>query len=496
MARRTVTRALTPDLPSEVHVRPADWARTYQKPLLRALLVDHVKRAIAIWHRKGGKDLTALRALFLLMAQKPGIYAHVFPTLKVAKEVVWQGRLQQEGPRRGEKFLDVFPPQFIHRTNEAELLIELKPLGAQKSGSIYQLIGADNLPKRRGPGYSGVVLSEFQEMPPTVFDEYFEPMLVANDGVAIFCFTPAGKNHAHRLWEFANGRLPTKPAVPWFTQMVTVEQTQRDAPGEDGAPVVTAQQLAEMRARGMPEWLIQQEYYCSFEGNIQGTIFGDLVTLSRREGRVTSVPYDPQYPVGLLLDIGRGDTTAIWFYQAIGRDLRFIDYYENRLQGADHYAHVLKEQRPYQYTRMVLPHDAEQATFTAAETAKAYFQRVGFRGVEVAPRMLVQTGIDATRLLWRRLVFDAVKCAAGLEHLELYRRRWDGEKADFGAEPIHDQHSHAADALRTGVQAGLDRPLEFWDADAPRERYCRMMEDALAPLGGRRFARNDVGGWG
>jgi hypothetical protein len=53
-------------------------------------------------------------------------------------------------------------------------------------------------------------------------------------------------------------------------------------------------------------------------------------------------------------DLGIGDSTAIWFFQAVGREIHVIDYYE--ASGADlgHYVRELLDRR-YVYSHHILP---------------------------------------------------------------------------------------------------------------------------------------------
>jgi phage terminase large subunit len=52
-----------------------------------------------------------------------------------------------------------------------------------------------------------------------------------------------------------------------------------------------------------------------------------LMARAEEERRITGVPYDPAAPVGTSWDLGIRDATAIWFAQAIGREITIIDYY-------------------------------------------------------------------------------------------------------------------------------------------------------------------------
>jgi hypothetical protein len=66
------------------------------------------------------------------------------------------------------------------------------------------------------------------------------------------------------------------------------------------------------------------------------------------------------------------------------------------------------------------------------------------------------------------MVFDAHHCEAipnpglpsGLDSLRGYRRNWDDVKNDFSGDVVHDQYSHAADALRIGI-IGWEEGLRF-----------------------------------
>lgn len=438
--------------------------RSYQAGLVRAMpgnssATPHLTkdRFVLVWHRRAGKDLTSLALTVREMQHRVGYYVHVLPTLKQAKMILWDGK-----DDKGVPFLDRFPRVLIKDKNETELQIVLKPFAGQPgygdpraSGSIWQLRGADDPDSLRGPNYVGAVLAEFSEMDPIVWTAIIQPVLEQNGGWALFNFTPKGRNHSYRMYEMA------KQDPRWFTQIVTIDDTRRDAAGEDGSRVVPDERIEQLRREGVPEEIIQQEYYCSFTGFLKGTIFGDMVTQARKDGRITRVPFDSNKPVGTCWDIGRTDSTAIWFYQRVGQQICFIDYLEDNLKGADYYAKLIRE-KPYLVTKLILPHDARVKGFTAAYSTEEYFQKV-FRGVMVAEKASIQSGIDMTRRSFSKFVFDDVKCARGIECLENYRRKWDDEKHDFSGDPIHSEYSHGVDALRTGVVGGLDQPLDFME---------------------------------
>jgi len=63
--------------------------------------------------------------------------------------------------------------------------------------------------------------------------------------------------------------------------------------------------------------------------------------------------------------------------------------------------------------------------------------------------------------LMDRAFFDEVRCADGLQNLRHYRYDVDPNTKMFSNKPLHDQHSHAADAWRY-VAVGLDENVGSW----------------------------------
>jgi phage terminase large subunit len=86
-----------------------------------------------------------------------------------------------------------------------------------------------------------------------------------------------------------------------------------------------------------------QEFECSFIGNLQGSIYGDIISKLEDNKQIARIPYDAAYPVNTAWDLGFNDSTAIIFYQKVGHAIHIIDYYEERSQPLPHYAQVLKE---------------------------------------------------------------------------------------------------------------------------------------------------------
>ncbi len=154
------------------------------------------------------------------------------------------------------------------------------------------------------------------------------------------------------------------------------------------------------------------------------------------------------------------DSTSIWFMQAIGRELRFIDYYEAAGEGLAHYAAVLKG-KPYVYGDHYMPHDADVRELGTGTSRKSTAEALGIRPVIVVPRprdtQAVLSGIEAARNIMSRCWFDEKRCARGLAALEGYRSEYDEERKKLADRPLHDWCSHGADSF-SDVRRRLQSP--------------------------------------
>ncbi len=82
------------------------------------------------------------------------------------------------------------------------------------------------------------------------------------------------------------------------------------------------------------------------------------------------------------------------------------------------------------------------------------------RKVRIVPNLSVADGINAARTVMNRCYFDEQKCAEGLQSLRRYRYEVDRDTKQFSGRPLHDYHSHAADAFRYfAISIEDDRPV-------------------------------------
>jgi hypothetical protein len=234
----------------------------------------------------------------------------------------------------------------------------------------------------------------------------------------------------------------------WFVSRLTVDETKRP----DGTPVITPEMIESERREGVSEEMIQQEYYCSFEGCMEGAYYGKQLTAARADGRITKVPFDPAIGVETYWDIGVGDSTAIWFVQSVRREIRVIDYLEASGETLSYYAKELQK-RPYVYSEHHGPHDLQVKEWasggkdgepkTRIEVAKSL--GIAFR---IVPNISIDDGINAARDILARCWFDEEKCQRGLLALASYHKAFDEKLKTFRSYPQHDWSSHAADGFR------------------------------------------------
>jgi hypothetical protein len=199
--------------------------------------------------------------------------------------------------------------------------------------------------------------------------------------------------------------------------------------------------------RDLSEDQYQQEFECSFDAAIVGSYYGKLLGQAEKDNRVTGVPYEPTAQVWTAWDLGIADSTAIWWAQTVGKEIRIIDYYE--ASGADlgHYVRELQA-RPYNYAGHIVPHDAQARELGTGKTRLEVLEGLGLKNITVAPMHRVEDGINAVRVFLPKCWFDKDKTARGLDCLKLYRSEYDDKLQTLKPRPVHDYTSHAADAFR------------------------------------------------
>jgi len=386
------------------------------RPLQRTLHNEmRSKRwGVVVCHRRFGKTVWAINHILrdaILSQDVNPRYAYMAPTYRQAKNVAWDYLKQFAGEIPGVRF------------HETELRCDL-PTGARIS-----LLGAENPDSLRGIYLDGCVMDEVAQMPENVFPEVIRPALSDRKGWAVFVGTPMGHNAFFDLYEQARSSDEWLTAVYRASETGLLDDEELDA----ARAMMSADQYA-------------QEFECSWNANVPGSIYGKELEASVEAGRICNVPYDPSVPVDTWFDLGIGDSTAVWFTQSVGRAIHVIDFYENRNEGLPHYCHVLNS-KGYLYGTHNAPHDIEVRELGSGKSRRetAYDLGLNFR---VVPKLPLEDGIHAAQMIIPRCWFDRDACKVGLEALRHYHRAYNERTRSFRSSPVHDWSSHAADAWR------------------------------------------------
>lgn len=381
--------------------------------------------ACIVAHRRAGKTVACIADLITcaLATSKPNArFAYIAPFYGQAKQVAWDYLLRLSQSVRKEAALS--DPKSITLVN----------------GSKITIYGADNADALRGMYLDGVVLDEYGDMRPGVWGEVIRPLLADRKGWATFIGTPKGKNH---FWEVFDGAKEG-----WLRLELKASQT----------GLLDAQELEDAQRTMTPEQYAQ-EFECAFDVPALGAIYRAEYSKARDDGRVTQVPADPALLTHTAWDLGVGDATTIWFFQVAGSQVRVVDYYEASGVGLPHYVQVLKD-RGYTYGQHFAPHDIEVRELGSGKSRREIAGQLGLH-FDVAPKLTLEDGINAARLMFGRCWFDENRCARGLECLQNYRWDYDSRLDEFKTRPVHDWSSHGADAFRY-LAVSLDKVAGGW----------------------------------
>jgi hypothetical protein len=431
--------------------------RKYQIPVWKAL-DEGKKRVVCCWHRGAGKDLFALNYLIWRAIEKPAVYLHCFPKYNQGKRAIWNSVHQtDEGKAMG--YLDHFPPEVIKYKNSSDMRLELY------NGSIYCVMGIDgkNATQARGMNPSFVILSEYAYMDPESWYT-IEPRISQNNGTALFLSTPNGQNHFYQLYNYA----ASNHSRDYFASKLSIEDT----------CVLGNDHIEKLRAEGIPEDFIHQEYYCSFTRGAEGSYYGKYIQESRDEDRITSLKVSTDLPVNTAWDIGIGDSTAIWFFQILNNGkVNVLHYYENNNESLEHYIKYIdnwKSKHNAILGKHFVPHDMQNREFTSGVDRLSTARDMGIT-MQVIPRKPIEEGIQAVRSLLPHCSFDAKGCEQGIKCLDFYHKKWNEALKVYYDEPLHDRWSHGADAFRMaaiGIK-GFGGSVNKLSADSIKEMRVR-----------------------
>lgn len=362
----------------------------------------------------------------------------MLPEKEQARKAIWNAVNPHTGRRRID---EVFPTWCRQTTREQEMLIVFK------NGSTWQVVGSDSYDSLVGSAPYGVVFSEWALAHSEAW-AFVRPMLAENGGWSLFVTTPRGNNHAKRTLDYA------MEDEAWFGEIITAEDTDVFSPETLAAELKENIYLyGEEDGRNK----FRQEYLCDFHSANPGAIYAEWLKEAEQQERISSVPIDYRYPVRTSWDLGMADATAIWFYQDVGFETRFLHAYQSHGEDLQHYVEYIRNwcrERRCLVGPGILPHDVEVRELGTGRSRREVLESLGLQ-VIVAPNLRIPERIQATRDMLRTAWFDKEGCAEGLDALIAYKKDYNEKNRTWSSKPKHDWSSHLSDAISYRAVSGF-----------------------------------------
>jgi len=188
-------------------------------------------KVVAAGRRCGKSRLAAWMLILNALQRERGHVFYVAPTQGQARDIMWGVLLE-------------LAHNIISSSHVNNMQIKLI------NGATISLKGADRPDTMRGVSLKFLVMDEYADMKPSVWEEVLRPALADQKGHALFIGTPKGRNHFYELYKYAElSDDPTYKA--WHF-------TSYDNPLLDPEEIDTAKQ-------SMSSYAFRQEFMASFE---------------------------------------------------------------------------------------------------------------------------------------------------------------------------------------------------------------------------------------
>ena len=188
-------------------------------------------KIVAAGRRTGKSRLAAWLLIVNALDAGKGHVFYVAPTQGQARDIMWQTLLELGNP--------VIVSSHINN-------LQIKLI----NGATISLKGADRPETMRGVSLKFLVMDEYADMKPEVFEQILRPALADQKGNALFIGTPMGRNHFYELYQYAE--LDDDPTYKaWHF-------TSYDNPLLDEDEINVAK-------KSMSSYAFRQEFMASFE---------------------------------------------------------------------------------------------------------------------------------------------------------------------------------------------------------------------------------------
>lgn len=411
--------------------------RLYQLEAQKALFVDGIRRILVQRPRRSGKELESWSITIQGAIVEPGLYIVIYPTNVRAKAILWDGAVLLPG-NNSVKFRDMIPKQLIQgKPNEQEMKIKLI------NGSIIWIVGSDIDPdKLRGTNPRGIVLAEFAYCDPRVFYTML-PVLRQNGGWLWGQSTYNGMNHFYRLMQ------NNKDDPLWYCRSDSIE----NLVDEEGNRYITDEMIQEDRRAGMPEYLIQQEYYGNVQLNQETIFFSNEINNLYKMDKIQQGLILPNKRCYAFYDIGINDTTAVTMAQLDHQgEPIIINYFEGNNKSFRHYVsqgHAFANAHGIRLHSHFVPHDGKKRDWNTGKNTVDFGFEMG-EEVHIVVRPLSKiNAIESMRQRLYRVRFNKENTGRLIDCLSAYSKEFDDKKGVYKDTPLHNYACHAVDSFQT-----------------------------------------------
>mgnify|MGYP003642070071 FL=1 len=206
-------------------------------------------KVVAAGRRTGKSRLAAYLLIVNGLQTKQGQVFYVAPTQGQARDIMWQTLLEVGHP-------------VIKASHINNLQITLI------NGTKISLKGADRPETMRGVSLKYLVMDEYADMKPEVWEQILRPALTDQKGQALFIGTPMGRNHFYDLYKLAD-----------LEEHDTYESwhfTSYDNPLLDPTEI-------DMAKKQMSSFAFRQEFMASFEAQGSDIFNEDWIKMGTEE---------------------------------------------------------------------------------------------------------------------------------------------------------------------------------------------------------------------
>lgn len=201
-------------------------------PWQQKVFADETRfKVVAAGRRTGKSRLAAWMLIINALDDRNGQVFYVAPTQGQARDIMWQTLLELGNP-------------VISGSHINNLQIKLI------NGSTISLKGADRPETMRGVSLKFLVMDEYADMKPEVWEQILRPALADQKGHAMFVGTPMGRNHFYDLFKYAELSDDSTYSSYHFTSY--------DNPLLDPEEIDVAK-------KSMSSYAFRQEFMASFE---------------------------------------------------------------------------------------------------------------------------------------------------------------------------------------------------------------------------------------